>query len=79
MRDYILHFAPKHAILTKEQLIRLANIFDNAGQIIFGVVVVTPIVTGFDSTNLPMIVSGLVGAITLWMLSLYLSRKVDQR
>lgn len=62
-------------ILTDEQIDRLSNIFDNAGQVVFGIAVVSPIFAGFDKVNLFVVIFGLASAFTCWITSLILIRR----
>ena len=62
-------------ILTVKQIERLSNIFDNAGQVIFGVAVLSPLITGFKNVNIFVILTGIVGVITCWGTSILLERK----
>lgn len=63
-------------ILTIGQLNRLSNIFDNAGQILFGITVVSPIVAGFDRMNTPVVLLlGLVAVAICWVASVFLARR----
>lgn len=62
-------------ILTANQLDRLSNIFDNAGQVVFGVVVLSPVIAGFDTINWAVILSGIIGVIFCWWASLWVIKK----
>lgn len=64
-------------ILTIKQIERLANIFDNAGQVVFGVVVLTPMITGFDKVNLVVLTLGIVVTLFCWLFSIGLSRRTS--
>jgi len=66
-------------ILTINQLNRLSNIFDNAGQVIFGIVVLSPVISGFDRMNWFVILSGVVGVLFCWFASLWVVRKGEKR
>jgi len=68
---------PQQPILTASQFERISTIFDNIGQGIFVVVVITPLVEGFDKTNPLVITLGLICAIFCWVSSIYLARKKD--
>ena len=65
----------KKPAFTIGQMSRLSNIFDNAGQVILGVVVLSPIISGFDKTNIIVVLSGMVVMIFCWSLSVWLARK----
>lgn len=69
---------PTKPVFTSSQLDRLSNIFDNAGQGIFVVLVLTPLVQGIDKTNIWVLGLGAIGVVFLWMVSLLLSRKEDE-
>lgn len=66
-------------ILTINQFERLSNIFDNAGQVIFGVVVLSPVISGFDRMNWFVILSGIVGVLFCWLASLWIAGKGEKR
>jgi len=63
-------------LFTKPQLKRLSNIFDNAGQVLFGYLVIGPV---FGSEGLVRVsaiaVSGIIMTVSLWLISLILERK----
>ena len=63
--------------LTIRQLERLSNIFDNAGQGIFVVAVLTPVIAGFDNLNLLVLVFGIVAALFCWFLSIWVAHKTE--
>ena len=65
----------KKPVFTIEQLNRLSNIFDNAGQVILGVVVLSPIISAFDKSNTIVVLSGIVVMIFCWWLSIWFARK----
>lgn len=73
--EYIIF--PRKPLLTKNQIKRLANIFDNAGQVILAVVVLSPIISGFDRVNVFVVLSGIVGMGACWALSLFFERRVE--
>lgn len=64
-------------ILTVKQIDRLSNIFHNAGQVVFGVMVLTPILTGFDKVNLVVLTLGIVVTLFCWLFSIGLSRRLN--
>ncbi|MFN4212721.1 MAG: sugar transferase [Microgenomates group bacterium] len=65
--------------LTKEELQRLANIFDNAGQVVFGIMVLTPFISKeFDKNKWFLIIFGLLSTFSLWLFSLSLTKKSTQ-
>lgn len=65
----------RQPVFTIGQFNRLSNIFDNAGQVVFAVVVLAPVASGFDKINWFVIASGVVGIIFSWMASIWFARK----
>lgn len=65
----------KRPAFTIGQFQRLSNIFDNAGQVIFGVAVLTPIISGFDKVNPSVVLLGLISALFCWVFSIWIIRK----
>ena len=61
--------------LSHSRLNRLSNIFDNAGQVVFGVVVLSPLVAGFDKLDRFIVISGVIVVIICWLVSIWLTRK----
>lgn len=68
-------FSFKKPVLTEGQFERLSNIFDNAGQVVFGIAVVSPIISGFDRINLFVVISSLMLTFGLWLFSIMLAGK----
>jgi len=66
---------PTKPVLTVEQIKRLSNIFDNSGQVVLGIAVLSPIISGIDAVNFYVVISGIVGTIACWGLSLLFARK----
>jgi len=62
--------------LTEHQFDRLSNIFDGAGQVIFGVIVLSPFIQRLDQINFIVIILGLITAISFWIFSVLIARKV---
>lgn len=60
-------------VLTENQFDRLSNILDNAGQVVFGVVVLSPLISNLVSFNWIMIILGIIIAVTCWSLSMILA------
>ncbi len=60
---------------SKTQYDRLSNIFDGAGQVIFGVTVVTPVIRGLDSSDLHVLSLGISFAVFCWIVSTMLAKK----
>ena len=59
--------------LNKVQLKRLANIFDNAGQVFLGTLVITPVLGSGDFTGIiPITIIGVCTTITCWLMSVKL-------
>lgn len=73
--EYVIF--PRKSLLTENQIKRLANIFDNAGQVALGVVVLSPIISGFDRVNVFVVLSGIVGISVCWALSLFFERRAE--
>lgn len=65
-------------ILTLNQIDRLSNIFDNAGQVVFGIAVLSPIISGFYKINWLVILSGIMGVMFCWTASLWVVRKGEK-
>lgn len=68
---------PGKPVFTASQIDRLSNIFDNAGQGFFVVLVLTPLVEGIDKINTWMLVSGVFYVLFCWIVSLILSKRED--
>lgn len=68
---------PKTPLLSVNQLERLSNIFDNAVQVVFGLAVLSPIISGFDKINLFIVVSGVILVIICWVASLFFTGKAE--
>lgn len=66
-------------ILTVKQIERFSNIFDNAGQVVFGVAVLSPLITGFENVDINVdifvILAGVMGMVVCWGTSILLVRK----
>ncbi len=71
----MLSFFPREPILTPEQIDRIADILNNAGQVILGVMVFSPFAVGFDKFYPFVVVLGIIGTLSCWILSILLSRK----
>ena len=65
-------------VLTVGQFNRLSNIFDNAGQVLLGVAVLSPIISGFDKVNFLVLVLGSVGVLSCWIMSLWLANRGEK-
>ena len=61
-------------VFNVSQLARLSNIFDNAGQVIFGVAVLSPLVA-LDRFHSPILILGLIAILLCWTISIILMRK----
>lgn len=66
-------------VLTIGQLRRVANIFDNAGQVLFAGSVISPLVQNFDKTKVYVVISGLIGMVSCWILSVWLESRGGKR
>ncbi len=71
--EYIIF--PRRPLFTANQFKRLANIFDNAGQVIFGIVVVAPIIAGIDKVSVVTLLLGIVTVLVFWLMSIYFERR----
>jgi hypothetical protein len=74
----LIILAPKEPVLTSEELNRFANIFDNAGQVILGVMVLTPLIAKFDTPRTDVVILGLVAMVICWFSSWQFTRKATQ-
>lgn len=63
---------------TKNQLQRLANILDNAGQVFLATVVLTPFISTVESRDNYVILLGIILTLGSWWLSLRIERKIDK-
>jgi hypothetical protein len=72
-------FLSKKREFTPAQIERFANIFDNAGQVFLAVMVLTPIVQGFDNANIPVIILCLIDTTLCWGLSIILAKRKDKQ
>lgn len=63
---------PQKPVLTINQIQRLSNIFDNAGQIVLGVAVVSPIIA--KDVDYLVVVLGLITVVFCWLVSMFLAR-----
>ncbi len=66
---------PTKPIFTKDQISRLSNIFDNAGQVVFGVVVLSPLLVGFHQINWFVELCGIISTMSSWLISVGLAKK----
>lgn len=65
----------KRSVFTINQLNRLSNIFDNAGQVIFAIVVLSPLIAGFKQANWLVETCGIIATIGSWLISIRIARK----
>lgn len=72
MKKFLFQRKP---VFTVKQLDRLSNIFDNAGQGVLVVAVLSPLIAGIDKANALVIGLGLLIAFACWALSVWLARK----
>lgn len=70
-------FVIKQPVFTIAQLNRLSSIFDNAGQVIFGVAVLAPMIGGFDKINPKVLILGSIGVMSCWLASLWFAKKAQ--
>lgn len=63
----------KKPFFTTNQLGRISNIFDNAGQIVLGSTVIAPLFQTNNNVLLPMF--GTLNVIVLWALSIFMARR----
>jgi len=62
-------------LFTKPQLKRLSNIFDNAGQVMLGYLVLDPIISTSGFTKVFVTTSfGILITVSFWLISLILER-----
>ncbi len=73
----MLFFLPKKPVFTPSQIERMANILDNAGQGFFVVLVLSPLVQGFDKTNPWVLVLGVFYMGVCWITSIILAKRED--
>lgn len=61
---------------TKDQIKRMANIFDNAGQVVLASVIIPPLLGLFDARSSRVIILfiGMLTTVIFWWLSLKLER-----
>lgn len=62
-------------ILTVRQIGRVSNILDNAGQVVLGVAVLSPVIGGVDTANIKVVVLGLFTTLFCWLFSIALERR----
>ena len=74
MRTFLIHWDP---FLTEKQFERFSNIFDNAGQVILGVVVLSPLIAGFDNINKIVLGLGIISVVFCWIGSIWFAKKGD--
>jgi len=63
---------------TPSQIERLANIFDNAGQVFLAVMVLAQVVQGIDKSNVLVLVFGIIDMLLCWMVSIILAKRKDK-
>lgn len=67
----------REAVLTVNQLQRLSNIFDNAGQVVLAVMVLGPMFSPLNIFSVFMVILGLVTIFVCLMLSVWLARRAE--
>lgn len=60
---------------TINQFNRLSNMLDNAGQVVFGITVVTPLIG--NQINLRFFVLGGITVLFCWIVSIWLAKRGD--
>jgi len=65
-------------VFSDQTILRIANIFDNAGQVFFAVTVLAPIVQGLAKINWAMVTFGLSTTLALWVISVTLTTRVKK-
>jgi len=63
---------------TPSQIERLANIFDNAGQVFLAVMVLAQVVQGIDKSNELVLVFGIIDMLLCWTVSIILAKRKDR-
>ena len=63
---------------TPAQIERLANIFDNAGQVFLAIMVLAQVVQGIDKSNVLVLVFGIIDMLLCWMVSIILAKRKDK-
>lgn len=69
---------PKEPVFTREELLRFANIFDNAGQVFLAGLVIAPIISDVDLPKMVVITLGLIFMFGSWFLSLILTKRANK-
>jgi hypothetical protein len=75
----MLFFLPKKPVFTPSQIERMSNILDNAGQGFFVVLILTPLVGGFDKFNPFIVVLGIINVVVCWIGSLLLAKGKENK
>ena len=66
--------------MTLKQTERLANIFDNAGQVFLAVVVLSPLIQSrITIVNPQVAISGIIAVVVCWVTSVLLSSRGGRR
>lgn len=63
---------------SKEELLRLANIFDNAGQVFLAGLVIAPFFSTIDFSKTFVIVLGLALTFGCWFFSWWLTKEANK-
>jgi len=74
----LLKFFPKNPVFTTNQFDRLSNIFDSAGQVTFGIGVISPLFSGFDKIDFSVVALGITIVSLCWTVSVWLAKKKDE-
>jgi hypothetical protein len=63
---------------SKEELLRFANIFDNAGQVFLAGLVIAPFFSGIDFTKTFVIILGMLLTLGCWFFSWWLTKEANK-
>ncbi len=69
---------PKEPVFTEEELLRFANIFDNAGQVFLAGLVIGPFFANLDISRVFVLTLGLLSTLSCWFSSWRLTRKASE-
>lgn len=69
---------PKNPVFTSEELLRFANIFDNAGQVFLGGLVVAPFFSNVDFNEIIVVPFGVLLTLACWFFSWRLTKEATE-
>ncbi|TSC65984.1 MAG: hypothetical protein CEO21_282 [Microgenomates group bacterium Gr01-1014_80] len=69
---------PKEPVFTEEELLRFANIFDNAGQVFLAGLVIAPFFSNLDINRLFILTLGVLAASSSWLASWRLTKEASK-